>query len=139
MNTPEWIKFIGDRNVPTLEAVSNYIAKVKSNPLINYLVVRDKESSVPMGIVTFIKRDYLDHWDVGFAFLSRFTRKGYAYEAAKGLLTEIANTKSHTAILASVLKENSNSIKLLERLGFEFNREIYVGPEKLQLYSISTN
>lgn len=139
MNTAEWIQFIGDKNVPTVEATEKYIINIKNNPMAKYWVVSLTESQQPMGIVTFLKRNYLEHWDIGFAFLPRFTGKGYAFEAARFVLMEMIKSEEHAAILASVLPENSDSIKLLKKLGLQFNKEILVGTETLLLYSLSLN
>jgi len=34
-----------------------------------------------------IKRDYLEHPDIGFAFLPEFTGKGFAFEIADATMT----------------------------------------------------
>ncbi|MEK6783305.1 MAG: GNAT family N-acetyltransferase [Bacteroidota bacterium] len=74
LNTPEWIKFIGDRNVKTKEDAREYIQKIIDNPKANYWVVRLRHLQVPIGIITFIKRDYLEHYDIGFAFFSKYAK-----------------------------------------------------------------
>lgn len=35
LNTPEWIKFIGDRNIRTQEDARGYIQQIMDNPNIN--------------------------------------------------------------------------------------------------------
>lgn len=135
LNTPEWIKFIGERNIRTITDANAYIKKIGDNPLTTYWAVKLKEEQLPIGVVTFMKRDYLDHYDIGFAFLKRFGKKGYAYEASKRLLDEVS--LQHKIILATVLKDNKNSIQLLERLGLKFDKEILINNEQLLLYQIS--
>lgn len=135
VNTAEWKQFIGDRNVNTMKDSENYISKIRSNENINYWTVRLKDSLVPIGIITFIKRDYLPYHDIGFAFLPQYGKKGYAFEAAKFMLDRLLGNKTHPAILASTLEENSNSIKLLQKLGFRFERELLYGEDKLQIYT----
>jgi len=41
----------------------------------------------------------------------------------------------HSFIIATTLPGNSSSIKLLQKLGFQFEREIEVGAESLHVYS----
>lgn len=89
-----------------------------------------------MGIITFIKRDYLDHYDIGFAFLSKYTGKGYAYEATIAILKDVVKSPTHTHILATTVKGNVSSIKLLEKLGLRFDREITREGDLLAVYSV---
>ena len=137
MNSPDWLKFIGDRNVPTLSATQIYIGNITNNPNINYLIVRDKETLYALGIVTLIKREYLEHWDIGFAFLPRFNGNGFAYEASKALLNNLMAKKEYQTLLATTKKDNTSSIKLLLKLGFHFTQEIRWQDEVLQLYTYS--
>jgi [ribosomal protein S5]-alanine N-acetyltransferase len=134
VNTPEWIRFIGQRNVTNHEEATNYINRILNNANARYTTVRLKDSLTPIGVITFLQRDYLPHPDIGFAFLPRFGKKGYAYEAAKAVLDSIKTTKSHKMVLATTLPDNVNSIQLLEKLGLQFDKEITVGDEKLLLY-----
>lgn len=133
LNSPQWIQFIGDRNIQTKEDAAAYINKIRLNPSADYWVVTLNETVEPIGVVTFIKRDYLDDFDIGFAFLERYGKKGYAYEASKRLLDEVR--PNHENIVATVLENNTNSIQLLKKLGLEFDRTITVNNEQLLLYS----
>lgn len=133
LNTPQWIQFIGDRNIKTKADAAAYINKIRLNPQADYWVVTLKETDTAIGVVTFIKRDYLDDFDIGFAFLERYGKKGYAYEASKRLLDEVR--PNHENIVATVLEHNKNSIHLLQKLGLQFNKQIIVNNESLHLYS----
>lgn len=133
LNTPQWIQFIGNRNIQTKEDAAAYINKIRLNPQADYWVVTLKETNTAIGVVTFIKRDYLDDFDIGFAFLERYGKKGYAYEASKRLLDEVR--PKHENILATVMENNKNSIHLLQKLGLQFNKQIVVNNEILHLYS----
>jgi ribosomal-protein-alanine N-acetyltransferase len=133
LNTPLWIKFIGDRHIKTIRDAAAYIQKIIDNPTADYWVVALKEQQTKVGVVTFMKRNYLEHYDIGFAFLPAYAKKGYAYEASKRLLDEVS--PHHQQILATVLKENGNSIQLLEKLGLQFDKEMVVNNEALFLYS----
>lgn len=139
VNTQEWIKFIGDRNIKTEEDAINYIQKIMDNPNINYWVVKLKSENISIGIITFIKRDYLDHHDIGFAFLPKYAKNGYAYEASITVLNDAVNNKNHSKILATTVKENINSIKLLEKLGLSFEKEMENGKDLLMIYSVAND
>jgi [ribosomal protein S5]-alanine N-acetyltransferase len=137
VNSPEWIKFIGERNVGSEEEGLKYVQKIIGNPNVNYWIVRLQEGEIPIGIITLIKRDYLDHPDIGFAFLAKYTKNGYAYEAASVVLNDMLKKTDH--VLATTMRENTSSIKLLEKLGFRFEKEIKNGNELLLLYSIASS
>ena len=137
LNTAGWIKFIGDRNIKTSEDADNYIQKIISNPNINYRVVTLQDSGTAIGLVTFIKRDYLNHPDIGFAFLPSYNKQGYAFEATKEVLNDLLNQPEHSTILATTIPENSSSIQLLKKLGFGFSNEITHEGELLQVFSIN--
>ncbi|MBE9597727.1 GNAT family N-acetyltransferase [Pedobacter sp. MC2016-24] len=136
VNTPEWIKFIGNRNINTAEDAKLYIQKIIDSSDVNYWVVKFKETGTPIGVVTFIKRDYLEYYDIGFAFLSEFGNKGYAFEATSAVLNCMGKSHAHPRILATTIKENINSIKLLKKLGFQFEGEIDNGKNELSLYAV---
>jgi [ribosomal protein S5]-alanine N-acetyltransferase len=137
LNTPGWIKFIGNRNIKTGEDADNYIQKIIANPNISYRVVTLRDTETAIGIVTFIKRDYLDHHDIGFAFLPAYNKQGYAFEATKEVLSDLLNSGQYSTILATTIPENISSIQLLIKLGFSFSKDITNEGEPLKLFAIS--
>ncbi|MFC6102031.1 GNAT family N-acetyltransferase [Olivibacter domesticus] len=134
LNTPGWLAFIGERNIKSLEDAGNYIQKIQESTIVNYWVASLKEGGAPIGIITYIKRDYLEHWDIGFAFLPAYGKLGYAYEAAKRILKEVLKNPFSNYIVATVIQENTLSIKLLEKLGLTFQEEIERDGKLLCLY-----
>lgn len=137
VNSRGWIEFIGDRNVHSKEDAMRYIAKILNSQNLWYWVVRIKEGNVPIGIISFLKREYLENFDIGFAFLPEFTGKGYAYEAAKEVLSVASANDNYYPILATTIPDNVNSIKLLTRLGLHFEKVLETGKERLHIYSNS--
>jgi [ribosomal protein S5]-alanine N-acetyltransferase len=135
LNTDGWIKFIGDRNVHSIEDANNYIKKINSNINIAYWAVTIVESNTPIGLVTLIQRDYLQHPDIGFAFLPNFNGNGYAYEAAKSLLHCLVSKENIKIIEACTLPNNFSSIKLLEKLGLAYKTQITNNGDFLSIYS----
>jgi [ribosomal protein S5]-alanine N-acetyltransferase len=135
VNTEGWLEFIGDRHVHSREDAINYIKKIQNTPDLYYWVVKLKETDTPIGILSFLKRGYLDHFDIGFAFLPAFNGHGYAYEAANVVLSGAGKNSKHTTILAVTLPHNSSSIKLLTKLGLHFEKEILQHNEVLLVYS----
>ena len=139
VNTEGWIKFIGDRNVRSDDDAKDYISKILENSNIHYWVARLKFELLPIGIVTFIKKDYLPYWDIGFAFLSSYMGKGLAFEVVSAALKKILVEYNKEPILATTNKHNSSSIRLLKKLGFTYERELKNDGKILQVYKISAS
>ena len=137
VNTEGWIRFIGDRNITSQEKAQTYIQKILESKNISYYVVKLKNNGDEIGIVTFIQRTYLEHPDIGFAFLPGYSKMGYAYEATDAVLKQLIQQRNLVHILATTLPENINSIKLLKKIGLVFEKEIEVEQEKLHVYGTS--
>lgn len=135
VNSNGWIEFIGDRNIHSKEDALAYINKILNSQNLYYWVVSIKDENIPVGIISFMKRDYLENFDIGFAFLPEFHGYGYAYEAAREILSMVAAIKENHPILATTIPGNVNSIKLLTKLGMRFEKELEVDNEKLHIYS----
>lgn len=134
VNTPDWLKFIGDRNVRNQEYAIAYINRILSNPDVAYWTVRLKTNQIAIGVITLIKRDYLPNHDIGFAFLPQYCGKGYAFEATKAVIDELSKMSFHSILQAITIKDNHSSIKLLERTGFKFERMIKIENDELAVY-----
>jgi len=136
VNTPGWLKFIGDRNVKRLDDAKRYIEKLLDTPKLTYWTVRSKSTQDELGVITFMKRDYLDYYDIGFAFLSQHMNKGYAFEASNEVLNYVLKELKMPTVVATTLADNIDSISLLEKLGLQFEKRIAI--EKLELLVYST-
>jgi len=134
VNSEGWLQFIGDRNVHSLDDAREYIGRIQKTPDFTYWVVRLRETNTPIGIISFLKRTYLEHFDIGFAFLPEFNGRGYAYEAANEVLSIVRKEPRFPHVIATTLPNNVSSIKLLKKLGFQFANEIEVGSERVHLY-----
>lgn len=137
LNTAGWIEFIGSRNINTVDDAVAYIDRITSNKNVEYFVVRIKDNLQAIGIVTFMKKDYLQYNDIGFAFLPQYGKQGFAFEAANFLLQ--TKQRVHKTILATTIASNINSIGLLKKLGFVYQQQIENEDEVLQVYEKTTN
>ena len=138
MNSEGWIQYIGDRNIHSEIDALAYIQKVNTNSKVSYWIVKLKDTDEKIGIITFIKRDYLDHNDIGFAFLPNYFGQGYAFEATKEVLKFVKKNHNLSQILATTIPENINSVTLLKKLGFEYEKSITVENETLHVYNSLT-
>lgn len=91
-----------------------------------------------MGICGLLKRDTLPDADVGFAFLPRFWRQGYALESATAVLARGRDAHGLSRVLAVTSPENEASIALLGRLGFTFERtaQLSEGAPPVNIFSL---
>jgi ribosomal-protein-alanine N-acetyltransferase len=138
LNTPGWLQFIGDRNIHSTEDARSYIQKIMDNPETQYWVARLESEKKSIGLISFMKRRTLDHHDIGFAFLPAYCGKGYAFESSGMVLTDLLTNPLYKTILATTMADNQASIRLIEKIGLRFNREIEHDGTKLLLYSITS-
>ena len=141
-NMPNFIKFIGNRNINSLEDAENYI-KAKFLPQFekvgfgNYLIAL-KEGSVKIGGVGIFEREGLDIVDIGFSVLERFEGKGYMFEAAQKVKSIGMDDFGLNKISAITTKDNFSSQKLIERLGLKFQKYVTLPNETEELMYYET-
>ena len=128
VNEPDWLRYIGDRGVHTLEDARGYI---RNGPMNMYARlgfalhrVALKSNGESIGICGLIKRDALPDVDLGFAFLERFRGQGYAWEAASATLAYAKDTLGLKRVVAITTPDNTSSVQLLEKLGFRFEQTL---------------
>ena len=120
LNSPNWLQFLGDRNIHSVADARQYLI---NGPLASYemhgfgLFQVSLKDLTPIGMCGLIKRDGLEDVDVGFALLPEYTRQGYALEAAKAVMDYGYQQLRLPRIVAIVNPDNKGSISLLERLG----------------------
>lgn len=132
MNDPSWLTYIGDRGIRTIEDARENIRKgpismYERHGFGLYLVIA-KASGASIGICGPLKRDALTEVDLGFAFLPAYSGKGYAAEAATGVIKFVRDTLGIKRLIAITNPANERSIRLLERLGFVYERETKLSP-----------
>jgi len=128
LNEPDFIRNIGDRQVRTLADARNYI---QHGPLVSYsqhgfglFLVELRENDAPIGICGLLKRDYLQDVDVGFALRESYRGKGYAFEAARAAMRHGKDDLGISRIVAITSPDNQASMKVLRKLGLEFERTL---------------
>lgn len=138
VNDPDWLRFIGDRGVRTLDDARDFLL---NGPIAMYarhgfglFRVELREDGVPIGICGLLKRDALDDVDVGFAFLPRFRSRGYAYEAAAATLEYGRRELGLSRVVAIASPENEVSMRLLRRLGMAPERKVRLADDGEELY-----
>lgn len=137
LNTPKWIKYIGDRNINSVEDAKAYIRN-KMIPQLeklgysNYTLIT-KSDYTKIGTCGLYDREGLDGIDIGFAFLPAFEKKGFAYEASKKILDVGFDVFGIKTICAITTKSNIASQKLIEKLGLKYVRKTSLSNDKEEL------
>lgn len=127
LTEPSWKRFIRQHDVDSetlaLEYLNTRIISAYGEGY-GFWVVQLRDSGEAIGVCGLIKRDYLPQADIGFAFLEEHWSKGYAEEAARTTIEHTFESLELPCLSAVTIPENSQSIRLLEKLDFQFSLEM---------------
>ena len=128
LNDPDFIRNIADRGVRTQEEAQRYIIE---GPAASYeqhgfglYLVEARESGVRVGICGLLRRDCHPDVEIGFAFLPAARGRNYASEAGKAVLDLGVRDLQLERIVALTAPDNFASMRVLEKLGFHFERMV---------------
>lgn len=162
LNTPKFLKNIGDRGVRSVRDAAAFIEKryrqsyrehgfglyvveLNADVADALTIVRSSATggtlpvprvSSQLGLCGFVRRETLTEPDLGFAFLPEFERNGYGFESAAAMLDYGRDTLGFSRVSAITSLDNDASGRLLLKLGFVFDRQMETPEESLKLYSI---
>lgn len=137
LNDPDFIRFIGDKGVKTVDDARQYIV---NGPMASYerhgfglWLVELKPSGIPLGMCGLLKRETLDDVDIGFAFLPRYRSRGYGFESAAAVMQYGRHVLGLKRIVAITDPDNVGSIRLLQKIGLSFDRMIKLGDDSREV------
>lgn len=137
LNSPKWIKYIGDRKVRSTADAKSYIKK-KMIPQLeklgysNYtLILKDKE--IKIGTCGLYDREDMEGIDIGFALLPEFEGNGLGYEAATKIKTVAKTEFGITELSGITTKDNMASQILLKKLGLKLKGTVTLPDEEEEL------
>jgi [ribosomal protein S5]-alanine N-acetyltransferase len=113
---------IGDRGVRDLDGARGYIERTRAGYAANGFGVWRadlKATGEAAGICGLVKRDGLDHPDIGYAFLEGFWGSGLASEAGAATLAYAREVLGLPTIVAIVQPTNGGSIAVLRKIGMQ--------------------
>ena len=121
LTSPSWLRYIGDRGIVIRADALNYIetrliTSYRENGFGLYKVTIRKTEE-PIGVCGFLKREYLDSPDIGYALLPYYEGKGYMAEAAEAVLAYGRISLGLSPIYAFTEPGNEKSRRLLVKLG----------------------
>lgn len=142
MNTPLFLRWIGDRQIRTeaqaREALAVGPLTMQSMHGFSLCLVERKSDGAAIGMCGLIKRASLVDVDLGYAYLPEFAGQGYASEAASAVLAH-ARTLGLTRVVAITTPGNDASDAVLRRAGMRFQYMLQLAAEEppVQLFAIA--
>lgn len=140
VNTPDWLTYIGDKNVRSIKDAKAYLL---NGPLKSYQengwglwMIELTRSQTCIGMCGLLKRDTLENIDIGFAILPQYYRKGYGFEIASATLSYATQKLNIERIVAIVSPGNVPSTKLLNKIGMHYEKTLNLpGDNQVLLFS----
>lgn len=122
-----------------VERLNNIISAYKQYKGLGIWMAVNKEDSQPLGILALkhIEHNPNNVIEIGYKFDKIYWNKGYAIEAAKAVLEYGFEKMNLDRIVAVANPNNANSIKVMTKLGMEFEKMVYFYNGKLVYYSIN--
>lgn len=134
LNEPSFIRHISDKGVRTLD---DAVAYLRTGPMASVALhgfalnrVTRKDTGAAIGMCGLIKRPHFEDVDIGYAFLPEYWAQGYAIEATRGVLETAARVHGLKRVIAVVDPDNAESSRMLEKLGFVFEKMVRLEPDE---------
>ena len=125
-NDPAFIRYVGDRGIRTTEdaqeAMRQGVLRLYEDYGYGPFKLALTDSGEAIGISGLFRREGLDDPDIGYATLPAYCGNGYAYEAACAVVDYAATRLALERLIAIISPDNTASIALIGKLGFEFER-----------------
>ncbi len=142
LNEPSFLRYVGDKGVRTLDDARQYI---REGPVASYqehgfglYLVERRDDGVEVGMCGLLRRDSLDDADLGFSLIPEAWSQGYASEAGRAVLSRARDEHGLSRIVAITSADNDASIRVLEKIGFGFEKMIRLSDEapEIRLFAI---
>ncbi len=123
-NEPSTIENIGDKGLRSVADAERFIREGpwtrQQKPGYGQFAIELKQGGDLIGVCGILYRVKLDLTDVGFALMPKYWRQGFAFEAAKAVMTYAHSDLSVENIVGLTSDNNTASINLLKKLGMSF-------------------
>ncbi len=133
-------KYTGDGGVVSKKEIERRIIE---NVLGDYekhgygrLAVELKNEKKFIGFTGLKYLEDMDEVDLGYRFMKKYWGKGIATESAKACVNFGFETLGLNKIIAMVLPQNIDSIRVLEKLHFEYEKDIIEDNQLAKIYSL---
>lgn len=126
---PLWLRFIGNRGVNSLLDAATYIDNaIKHFETHGYglFAIEDRLTGKALGMCGLINRGLFSAPDLGFALVPEGRGKGLAFEACEAVIQFAREQLEVDYLTAMTHVDNTDSQKLLKRLGFVRQGELFM-------------
>ena len=124
----EVLKYTGDKRFEDPEASTIFYTAYQENTYARWGYGRfatiEKESNEIIGWCGLKYHPDEDEVDLGFRFHRKFWNKGYGTESSLACLDYGRDVLSLKRVIANAMPQNIGSIRVLEKCGFTFQKEI---------------
>ncbi|GAB0110353.1 GNAT family N-acetyltransferase [Pseudoalteromonas distincta] len=138
---PENIKIVTERLI--LKLLNPLPTSEKSEPTYFGLwQISELQTGLPIGCILvkpmnlFSELPDFENIEFGWRFIERSWGNGYATEAASNLFDKVSNQKGIKIISATAEKSNQASIRVMDKLGMEFVKDITLMVEQKEVESV---
>ncbi len=135
---PQVIQFTGDNAFSSIEEARSFLKNYAHYNTYGYgrWAVTLKPDSTFIGWCGLKYHVETQEVDLGFRFMRKFWRNGYASEAGSACIKFAFQTLKMTRLIGRAMPENTASMKLLEKLGFTFSHRIKIDSKEWLVYEI---
>jgi [ribosomal protein S5]-alanine N-acetyltransferase len=139
-NDPEVIQYTGDPPFESIEHAQDFILNYRNyeKPGYGRLSVLLKSTHEYLGWCGLSLNETTNETDIGFRFQKRYWNKGYATEAATASL-QYGFQLGLSKIIGRAVKENQASIRVLIKIGMQFEHEFFAHGFTCEQYYINSN
>lgn len=122
---PDVLKYTGDQAFQNVAEARSFLENYNQYQKYGFgrWPVIDKVSGEFLGWCGLKYDPAIDETDIGFRFFKRYWNKGYATEAAKASIALGFDRFGLQSLVGRTMKENTASIRVLEKLGMAFEQE----------------
>jgi RimJ/RimL family protein N-acetyltransferase len=134
-------KYTGDGGIVSKKEIERRIVENVFGDYEKYgfgrLAVELKGENKFIGFTGLKYLEDMDEVDLGYRFMKKYWGKGIATESAQACVNLGFNTLELKRMIAMVLPENIDSIRVLEKLNFEYEKDIIEDNQLAKIYSLS--
>lgn len=122
---PEVIKYTGDPAFKNIHEARSFLENYDQYKKYGFgrWAVIGKNDSAFLGWCGLKYDASIDETDIGFRFCKKYWNQGFATESARACLSYGFDKLAMETIVGRAMKENAASVKVLEKLGMQFDRE----------------
>jgi len=136
---PEVMRYLGDRVVLSREDAWRQMAMLMGHWSLRGFGSWAIEERLTGNFLGRVGLHYPDGWpdrEVNWALARKYWGKSFAFEGAQAALAHAFNSLDWERATSLIDSKNQRSIRLAERLGERFEKDVELGGFRLRLYSI---